>query len=307
MSMKRAFIVLTFLALLADAAPVLAHGGGEGGPEDLWQHWSFGDIPLLLLTGWLYARGVSSLWTRAGAGSGISRRQAAGFVAGLAVLFIALVSPLDFLSDELFSAHMVQHLLLMMVAAPLFVLGRFPLALSWAFSPDWTRRIWKQWRWKRAWKFLTIPTVAGLLHAAAIWIWHMPRLYDASLLNEGLHFLEHFCFFVSALIFWQVFADLSESVRLGTSARFGLALFFVFGTMIVTGFLGVLIAFSPHVWYSVYLRETALYGLTALEDQQLAGTIMWVPSGVIYLLSAMSVIGRWLFRMEAVEIHRLEG
>lgn len=285
----------------------MAHGGGEGGPEDLWHHWSFGDLPLLLLTGWLYARGVGSLWKRAGAGSGISRWQAAGFAAGLVVLSIALVSPLDFLSDELFSAHMVQHLLLMMVAAPLFVLGRFPLALSWAFSPQWTKRIWKRWRWGQAWKFLTVPAVAGLLHAAAIWIWHMPRLYEASLLNEGLHFLEHFCFFVSALIFWQVFADLSESMRLRTSARFGQAFFFVFATMIVTGFLGVLIAFSPHVWYSPYLRDTALYGLTALEDQQLAGTIMWVPSGVIYLVSAMGVVARWLFQMEAVETHRLKG
>ena len=293
------------LILLFDAPPALAHGGGEGGPEDLWHHWSFSDIPLLVLTGLLYVRGVSTLWKRAGIGSGISRLQAGAFAAGLTALLIALVSPLDLLSEELFSAHMIQHLLLMLVAAPLFVLGRFPLALSWALSPKWITRIWKQWRWKQAWKLLTIPAVAGLTHAAAIWIWHMPRLYEASLLNEGIHFLEHACFFISALIFWQVFAELSESICLGTSARFGLALFSVFGIMIVNGFLGVLIAFSPHVWYSVYLRETALYGLTALEDQQLAGTIMWVPAGVIYLASALSVMARWLFLAETAEAQRL--
>jgi cytochrome c oxidase assembly factor CtaG len=233
--------------------------------------------------------------------------QAAAFAGGLTVLVISLVSPLDFLSEELFSAHMVQHLLLMLVAAPLFVVGHFPLALSWAFSPQWITRFWKQGRWKQVWKFLTIPAVAGLLHAASIWIWHMPRLYEASLLNEGVHFLEHACFFISALIFWQVFADLSGSIRLGTSARFGLAFFSVFGIMVINGFLGVLIAFSPYVWYSVYLRETMLYGLTALEDQQLAGTIMWVPAGMIYIASALSVMGRWLFSMEAAENQRIKG
>jgi putative membrane protein len=299
--------IILLLLLLTDATPALAHGSGPAGPEELWHHWSFGDIPLLVLTGFLYARGVRFLWKRAGTGSGISRLQAAAFAAGLTVLFIALVSPLDFLSDELFSAHMVQHLLLMLVAAPLFVMGRFPLALAWAFPPHWTRRIWKQWRWKQAWKFLTLPAVVALFHAAAIWIWHMPRLYEASLLNEDIHFLEHACFFVSALIFWQVFADLTESVRSGSSARFGLALFLVFGIMMVNGFLGVLIAFSPEVWYAVYLRETALFGLTALEDQQLAGTIMWVPAGMIYIASALSVMGRWLFRMEAAENQKIKG
>ena len=293
-------LMTSLLILSITAYPVAAHDGG-GTSGDLWQHWAWQDVPLLLLMGGVYALGMQALWKRAGVGSGISRGRAAIFGAGLLMLFIALVSPLDALSEELYSAHMVQHLLLTLVAAPLFVIGRFTLAVAWAFPPSWTARIWKEWKWKQAWHFLTRPMVAFLLHNIAIWIWHMPRLYEASLINEWLHFLEHASFFLTALLFWQVFADLTENARLARSARFGLGIFMIFGTMLVSGFLGVLITFSPYVWYPIYIHETALYGLTALENQQLAGTIMWVPSGVVYLAAVIGVLGRWLFAMEALE------
>jgi cytochrome c oxidase assembly factor CtaG len=181
------------------------------------------------------------------------------------------------------------------------VAGRFTLALTWALPPLWIRRIWKQWKWKQAWDFLTRPVTAGLLHAVATWTWHMPRLYEASLHNEAIHFAEHISFFATAFLFWQVFADLAENARMVRSARFGLGIFMVFGVMLVSGFLGVLIAFSPYIWYPSYAHETIRYGLSALEDQQLAGTIMWVPSGVAYVAAALLVIWRWLSAMEAVE------
>lgn len=281
--------------LALTASPAAAHGGGT--ESDLWSHWAWQDLPLLLLIGGVYAIGLRSLWRRAGTGSGISRGQAALFGAGLLTLFVALVSPLDALSEELLSAHMVQHLLMVLVAAPLFALGRFTLAAARAFPPRWTAWLWK----KGKGRLLMRPMVAFLLHNAAIWVWHMPRLYEASVRHEGIHFLEHFSFFFTALIFWQVFVDLTEGIRMERSAKFGLGVFMIFGTMLVSGFLGVLIAFSPYVWYSVYLHEALRYGLTALEDQQLAGTIMWVPSGVVYLLAIVGVLGRWLFAMEALE------
>jgi cytochrome c oxidase assembly factor CtaG len=280
-------------------SPVAAHDGGSSG--DLWHHWVWQDLPLLILIGGVYALGLHSLWKRAGTGSGISQGRAAIFFAGLIVLFIALVSPLDFLSEELLAAHMVQHLLLMLVAAPLFVVGRFTLAVAWAFPTRWSSKIWKEWKWKQAWDFLRRPMTAFLLQNAAIWIWHMPRLYEASLLNEWLHFLEHMSFLLTAFLFWQVFAELTEHARLGRSAKFGLGIFMVFGTMLASGFLGVLLTFSPSVWYPIYIHEMALYGLTALEDQQLAGAIMWVPSGAMYVVVVLSVLGRWLFAMEALE------
>ena len=291
-------LVAALFLLSISTFPAAAHGGNGG---DFWHHWGWQDLPLLMLMGGVYAMGVQSLWKRAGTGSGISRRRATAFGVGLIVLFIALVSPLDALSDELFSAHMVQHLLMVLVAAPLFAIGRFTLAVAWAFPPRWTTKIAKEWKWGQAWDFLTRPMTAFLLHNAAIWVWHMPRLYEASVRNEWIHFLEHFSFFFTAFLFWQVFADLTESMRMRRSAKFGLGVFMIFGTMLVSGFLGVLIAFSPYVWYSVYLHETVRYGLTALEDQQLAGAIMWVPSGVVYLVAIVGVMGRWLFAMEALE------
>ena len=292
-------LVMMLIVLMVTAVPAAAHGGGTA--EDLWHHWSWQDAPLVILLGGVYALGLQSLWKRAGVGSGISRGQAASFAAGWTVLFIALISPLDALSEKLFSAHMVQHLLVILIAAPLFVIGRFNLAVAWAFPPRWTSRIWRDWKWKQAWRFLTRPMTAFLLHNAAIWVWHMPRLYETSLRSEPLHFLQHTSFFLTALLFWQVFAELTAEVSMGRSARFGLGIFLVFGTMLVSGFLGVLITFSRYVWYPFYIDATALYGLSALEDQQLAGAIMWVPSGVIYLVVVLSVLGRWLFAVERIE------
>ncbi|HJR80209.1 MAG TPA: cytochrome c oxidase assembly protein [Anaerolineales bacterium] len=292
-------LIITVVMLLITAYPVAAHDGGTSG--GLWHHWVWQDLPLLILIGGVYTLGLHSLWKRAGTGSGISRGRATMFGLGLIVLFVALISPLDFLSEVLFAAHMVQHLLVMLVAAPLFVLGRFTLAVAWAFPPRWSSKIWKGWKGKYAWNFLTRPVSAFLLHNAAIWIWHMPRLYEASLHNEWLHFLEHASFFLTAFLFWQVFAELTENVRMGRSAKFGMGIFMNFGTMLASGFLGVLLTFSPYVWYPTHIHETALYGLTALEDQQLAGAIMWVPSGVVYVASVLGVLGRWLFAMEALE------
>jgi putative membrane protein len=290
---------LMFLLLSVTAYPVAAHGGGSSG--DLWRQWAWQDLPLLLLMGGVYALGLQALWKRAGTGKSIHHWHVAAFGMGWIILFIALVSPLDALSEELFSAHMVQHLLMVLVAAPLFTLGRFSLAVTWAFPARWTAKVWKEWKWGRVWVFLMRPMTVFLFHNAVIWLWHMPRLYEASVRNEWIHFLEHFSFFLTAFLFWQVFVDLTESLRMGRSAKFGSGIFMIFGTMLVSGFLGVLIAFSPHVWYSVYAHETAHYGLTALEDQQLAGTIMWVPSGVVYLVAVIGVMGRWLFAMESLE------
>lgn len=284
------------LVLLLIASPVAAHDGVSG---NLWQHWAWQDLPWVLLIGGVYTLGLRALWARAGVGSGISRGQAIAFGAAWIVLFIAIISPLDALSEELFSVHMVQHLLLILVSAPLFVIGRFELALAWALPPRWTSRLWKNWKGKQFWNALSRPATACMLHAGAIWIWHMPRLYEASLRDDGLHFLEHASFFITALLFWQVFADLIQNS--GSSAKFGVAIFMAFSIMLISGFLGVLIMFSPYVWYPIHVHQTALYGLTALEDQQLAGTIMWVPAGIVYVAAALAVLGRWLFAREALE------
>ena len=297
---SRSILLLLFVIglSLVMVSPASAHGGTHG---ELWQRWAWKDLSWLLLIGGIYAVGVRALWIRGGVGNGISRVRAAAFGAGVLVLFIAIISPLDALSEELFSAHMVQHLLLILVAAPLLVFGRFTLAVGWALPPRWNARIWKDWKWKDAWHVLTRPMAAFLIHNAAIWLWHMPRLYEAALQDEGLHFIEHASFFITAFIFWQVCTELTRNMHLGRASRFGQAIFLVFGTMLVSGFLGALLTFSQYVWYPSHLHDTALYGLTALEDQQLAGTVMWVPMGVAYAGLAIAILGRWLFVMEALE------
>ena len=298
----RVIVLLAFVSLLTllSARPAAAHGG-DGSNGEFWQHWAWKDLPLLFLTGVLYISGLRSVWKRAGKGAGISRGRVAAFGTALIVLFIALISPLDYLAEELLSAHMVQHLLLVLVAAPLFVIGHFPLALTWSLKPSWTLKIWKDWRGKQVWTFLTRPAVACLLHVAAIWTWHMPRFYQASLRYEWIHFLEHSSFFLTAFLFWQVFVDLTKTLHGRSSAQFGIGIFSVFAIAMANGLLGVLIAFSPYVWYPIYVHETSLFGLNALEDQQLAGTIMWVPAGIVYTASALTVMGRWLFAMESLE------
>lgn len=286
--------VVVLLMMLITASPAAAHDGGPSG--NVWQQWAWLDLPLLMLMSGIYILGVRSLWKRAGMGSGISRMRVITFGVAMIVLFLALVSPLDALSDELFTAHMIQHLLIVLIAAPMFVIGRFALAFAWALP---ARSIPRQWI--QTWDVLIRPMTASLLHASVMWIWHMPRLYEASLHNEWIHFLEHASFFLTALLFWQSFSDLTEDAHMGRSAKFGMGILSVFGVALVSGLLGVLIAFSPYAWYPSYIHETARYGLTTLEDQQLAGTIMWVPSGVVYLLAAMGVMTRWLFAMEALE------
>lgn len=289
---------VSLLLIGITASTVAAHGGEEG---EVWRSWAWEDLPLLLLIGGTYALGLQSLWGRAGTGSGISRWRAGAFGLGWLVLLTALVSPLDALSEQLFSAHMVQHLLIVLVAAPLFVIGRFSVALPWAMPAPWTARIWNGWKWKRIWTFLTRPATAGLLHAAAIWYWHMPQPYQAAIVNGWFHFLEHASFFLTAVLFWQVFSDLTDEVRFEASAKVGLGILYVFAIMLVSGFLGVLIAFAPTVWYPIHTHQTAVFGLTPLEDQHLAGTLMWVPAGIVYVAAAIGVLSRWLFAMERAE------
>jgi cytochrome c oxidase assembly factor CtaG len=154
-----------------------------------WSFDPFVTIPLAL-SGGLYAAGVARLWARAGIGESIKRWQAACFAAGWLSLLAALVTPLHEVSEHLFTAHMVQHELLVAVAAPLLALSRPVVAILRALPLSWRenfdRRSGRGWM-SVLWGWLTRPLDATLLHGAAIWIWHIPVLFDAALGNEVLH------------------------------------------------------------------------------------------------------------------------
>ncbi|MBV9772379.1 MAG: cytochrome c oxidase assembly protein, partial [Gemmatimonadetes bacterium] len=204
--MRRRAPALALLLAVLFPLPVLAHEGRPLAPHDLASAWSLepGIVLPLLLSGWLYARGVRRLW-RAGAGRGIRRWEAGCYAAGWATLALALVSPLHPLGEVLFSAHMVQHELLMAVAAPLLVLGRPLIPFLWAVPIGWRRALG---RWAKGgavrggWRALTAPFPAWLLHAAALWLWHLPGPYQATLRSDLVHTLQHASFLGTALLFW---------------------------------------------------------------------------------------------------------
>jgi cytochrome c oxidase assembly factor CtaG len=268
-------------------------------PDNVWSAWSIEPLVVvtLLVSAALYARGLSRLWSVAERGAGVRRWEAAAFAAGLVVLAVALMSPLHAMGGVLFSAHMTQHELLISIAAPLLVLGRPLIPFVWAFSPNW-RRTLGAWTRRRgvsgAWSPLSRPSIAFCLHAIALWVWHLPGLYQATLTSEVMHSLQHVTFIATALLFW--WAILSAR---GEGVGRGAALIFLFLTLLQTGALGALLAFSPTLWYPAYAETARAWGLTPLEDQQLGGLIMWIPGSLVYLAAGLWIFGGWLRESES--------
>jgi cytochrome c oxidase assembly factor CtaG len=232
------------------------------------------------------------MWRAAGVGRGVRRWEAACFALGWLTLVAALVSPLHPWGSVLFSAHMVQHELLMLVAAPLLVLGRPVIAMLKAF-PAHIARGASRWTtassWRRFWGFIVNPFVAWAIHAAVLWIWHIPALFDATNGNDFIHALQHLSFVASALLFWwAVMHDRHRAIG------YGAAVLYLFTTAIHSGLLGALITFAPVVWYPSYLQTTASWGLTPLEDQQIGGLIMWVPACLSYIIAGLALFAAWL-------------
>jgi putative membrane protein len=277
----------------------LAHGGHatlDAGTVLGWWTLSPLVVPLLLLSGALYALGVRRLWARLGRGGGIRWWEAASFAAGWTSLWIALVSPLDRLSDILFSAHMAQHEVLMVVAAPLLVIGRPFLPVLWALPSRWRERLGTAARRpavRSAWSWMTGPFVVLVVHGAAVWVWHAPVLFEAALRSEAVHGLQHLCFFWTAALFWWALVQGGYG-RLG----YGVAALFVFATSVHTSVLGALITFARAAWYPIYAGRGEEWGIGALEDQQLAGLYMWIPSGLTFIVIGLALVAAWLGEAE---------
>jgi putative membrane protein len=293
MRLRRCTAATATLTILS-ATPAFAHDGRALAPHDLWHAWSVEPLVVaaLIVSAGLYIHGVRALWHNAGTGHGLRRWQAGSFAAGWLVLAVALVSPLHRLGAVLFSAHMVQHELLMVVAAPLLVLGRPVVAWLWSVPTAWRHTLggWAAAAPVRStWGLVTLPAVAWMLHAAAIWVWHAPGLYQATLESELVHGLQHTSFLASALLFWWALLP-GRAGRLGGPA----GIVYLFTTAVHTTVLGALLTLSSRVWYPLYDTTTTPWGLTALEDQQLAGLIMWVPAGLAYLGAALALAASWL-------------
>ena len=286
---------------------ILLHAGADTG--SLWTDWDLelGIVIPLAVSAWLYVRGLRLLWDEH-VGRGIRVWEASCFAAGWITTALALLSPLHALSEQLFVAHMVQHELLMVIAAPLLVVGQPLVPMLWALPSNARRTVGRMTRrrtLRSTWRFLTLPLVAFVLHGAAIWIWHAPALYQATLASDFVHALQHLSFFGTALLFWWTVIHAHAPGGRARAVSFGAAVLLLFGTALHSGALGALLTFSRTLWYPAYGSAARAWGLTPFEDQQLAGLVMWIPATFAYLVAALFLFAGWL-RASEERVHERE-
>ena len=231
--------------------------------------------------------------------SGVARRNALSFLAGMALLAIALLPPLDRWSTSSFAAHMLQHELLILGAAPLLVVGR-PLPIFLWSLPARARRaagsLSRAQPWVWLWTAVTAPLGGWLLHALALWGWHVPAAFRAALATPWLHELQHVTFLTTALAFWWSLMMTRAAVQRGA------AVLYLFTTTVHTSVLGALITFATRPLYSPDLRATGAWD--ALTDQQLGGLLMWVPGSAVYVGIGVLLLLQWVRRSEAGDPER---
>lgn len=249
-------------------------------------------IGTITLSSAVYAGGTMRLWRRVGTGHGIARWEALAFALGQLSLVVALISPVDRLSDLLFSAHMTQHEVIMLVAPPLVVLGRPVVALMWALPARVRARAGEAAAHpsvRGAWRRVSSPLPVMLVHGLVVWLWHLPSLFEAALRSEAVHAVQHAMFFATASLFWW-------SIVRGRYGRagYGLAVLFVFATAAHTSVLGALLTVAERIVYPLYAERGAPFEIDAAEDQQLAGLIMWIPAGMVFALAALALFAAWL-------------
>lgn len=290
-------VLLSFKIL--NSYPLALHGGKPHSWHDLVREWSFDPIVVLalLFSATLFTVGLYRFYHESSKRKTRRMWSAIYFAGGWLSLFVSLVSPVHAWSRVLFSAHMTQHEILMLVAAPLLVLSQPLVPFMWALPLKWSRRLGKIGKSpiiSKAWHWVTIPIVAWIVHAVALWTWHIPTLFEAVMQNELVHTAQHLSFLVSSLLFWWALIHGARGI-----AGYGAAALYVFTTSLQSGLLGALITLAGTVWYPSYIGLTQSWGLTPLEDQQLGGLIMWIPAGLIYVFAGLLLFQGWLRESES--------
>jgi cytochrome c oxidase assembly factor CtaG len=242
--------------------------------------WTFAPIVLLALAGYLAVYGAR--WRtarREGGARAAPGWRLASFVAGVGALFVALISPVDRLGEQLASVHMVQHLLITDIAAILLTLG----LTRWILRPA-TRRIH---RIERAAGPFAHPAFGVVAYVGVMWLWHIPYFYDATLEHSGVHTLEHLSFAAAGLLYWwHLLSPIRSRLRLGGMGPIA----YMASTKLLVGFLGIMLAFAPQLLYDVYDHPGTRWGLTPLDDQHVAGLIMALEQSIV-----MGIALAWLF------------
>jgi putative membrane protein len=259
-------------------------------------------VVLCVLAAVVYLRGARarSRWTW---------WRATLFLLGLASIIAALASPIDTIALQLFSVHMVQHMLLLVVAPPLLLAGApvRPLVRGLPLGVRRTvvRGLARNTAFRGLVHLLRRPLVAAALYVVGLYAWHVPALYDAAVLDPTIHVIEHTWFLVTALLFWSVVIDpVPFRATLPYAARIPYLL--LVGAAQNT-ILGGLLAFSDRAFYTPYLATTAAYGLEPASDQRLGGAIMWVPGDLIFLAAASFAFFLWLQSEEQAQRLRESG
>lgn len=246
-------------------------------------------IATVLITG-LYLYAIGPLRKRYFPEEPVKTGQTVSFLLGIFFMFLSLVSPLDELGDSyLFSAHMVQHLVLTMIGPPLLVIG----TPGWFIKPLVRNKIAF-----RVAKALTYPAVAFVLYNVDFWLWHAPPLYNATLENQNIHILEHLTFIIFGILnWWPMFSQSKDLPRLSIGGQ----VLYLFLSGMPSVLLGAGLTFSPPL-YAPYIAAPRVWGISAATDQQLGGLIMWVPVSISYIVVMSVLFIRWMQQQEAKQL-----
>lgn len=270
------------IAMALLASPALAHGRHEHGVG--WTLDPLLVVPLgltliIYVLGWVRLSERSSTPPRAGL-----------FLSGWTVLTLSLVSPLHAAGERSFTMHMIEHELIMLVATLLLAMSKSGAVMAWGLPRPLRLSLGGSWKapLQSLWKRLTEPVTATAVQAIVMWVWHAPPLFDRALESTGWHIAQHACFFISSLIFWWAMLH----PRRG---GYGVSAACLFATSLIGGALGALMSLSSSPWYADYaaMGMTGI-GLDPVDDQRLAGLIMWIPGGLVHCVAAIAMFHKWL-------------
>ena len=265
-------------------------------------NWRLDVILPLLLLGILYTVGWQRLKTRT------SRRKhgrshqlvkgwrLAAYLTGLFFVGLALLSPIDSLGGQLFFMHMIQHLLMIMIAPPLLLVANPMPFILWGLPPAWRKKVGRglskllhrKSGFRQGVRFATAPGIVWLVWVISVFGWHDPQAYQAAIRLEWLHDVEHLFFFISSMTFWWLVTGAGPHIhkQMGIWGRIAFVLIAVPPNMA----LGAVLAFVGRVVYPYYEAVPRLWGLTAVTDQQIGGVIMWIPGSMMFILAALILI-----------------
>ncbi|HKP35175.1 MAG TPA: cytochrome c oxidase assembly protein [Sphingomicrobium sp.] len=217
------------------------------------------------------------------------------FLVGWVVLTLSLISPLHQAGERSFTMHMIEHELIMLIATLLLAASRAGGVLAWGLPRPLRLALGGTWKspLQGLWQRLTEPVTATAVQAVVMWAWHAPLLFNRTLESAGWHIAQHASFFLSALLFWWAMLHPRGS-------GYGLSAACLFATSLIGGALGALMSLSSSPWYADYAAMgMSGIGLDPIDDQRLAGLIMWIPGGLVHGVAALALFYKWLKASEA--------